>query len=63
MLGFIHFSAKLNKLLCIKLLYVLGANIDLEDSNGLKVIDYIENSQNDEIINYIKKISKSKINN
>ena len=51
--GFIHYCAKLDMILCIKLFYILGADLNLEDPKGLKAIDYIDKNKQKHIYEYL----------
>ena len=55
-MGFIHYSLEVKMLESLKLLIILGADINLKDSNGLKAIDYID--KNKDILYYEYLIEK-----
>ena len=52
--GFVHYSAKLGKLFMIKLFYIIGAEITLNDKKGLKPINYVKVYENTQIYQYLK---------
>ena len=52
-LGFIHYSSEVKMLESLKLLYILGADINLKDSEGLKAIDYIDKNKNIQFYEYL----------
>ena len=52
--GFVHYSAKLGKLFMIKLFYIIGAEITLNDKKGLKPINYVKAYENTQIYQYLK---------
>lgn len=57
--GLLHYCAYKGYIQIIKLLYALGADINKEDSKGLKPIIYAKLKKNTEIIEYLNKKEKS----
>ena len=52
--GFVHYCAKNGMLLLLKLLYVMGGDIFLNDNKGLKPIDYANFNKKENIIKYFE---------
>ena len=52
-MGFIHYSSVVKMLESLKLLNILGADINLKDSEGLKAIDYINKNKNIQFYEYL----------
>ena len=52
-MGFIHYSSSVKMLESLKLLNILGADINLKDSEGLKAIDYIDKNKDTQLYEYL----------
>ena len=58
--GFIHHCIKFNNLFCFKLLYILGADINLVDKNGKKPIEILDNENQADFYKYLNKKENEK---
>ena len=53
-LSFVHFCVKRGNLFLLKLLYIIGADLNLKDKKGLKPIDYVNIQEQKSIYDYLK---------
>ena len=51
-LSFVHFCVKRGNLFLLKLLYIIGADLNLKDKKGLKPIDYVNIQEQKSIYDY-----------
>jgi len=57
--GLLHYCASLGKILMVKLLCTLGADVNKEDAKGLKPIIYAKLNRKKEVIEYLSKKTKT----
>ena len=57
--GLLHYCAYIGKILFVKLLCILGADANKEDSKGLKPIIYAKLNRKKEVIEYLSKKTKA----
>ena len=52
-MGFIHYCVKYDNIYCLKLLYILGADINLLDYKGQKAINLADKNKQIYFIKYL----------
>ena len=58
--GFIHHCIKFDKIYCLKLLYIMGADINLADSKGNKIKDLADKNKQINFISYLEEKENEK---